>query len=107
MAPSSGQLASALGALNAAHASPAALAHAAPGSKVGQIATYDRAMLTALAMPDITPAQIAARNAAIAAARGQLAAASNKSLTPPVVARVDDLLGLPATDPTIGVAPPS
>jgi hypothetical protein len=89
--------------LNAAHASPTALSHAAPGSRVGQIAAYDNAMLTALAMPAATPAQIAARNAAIAAARTQLASASNKILTPVVVARVDNMLGLAATDPTLGV----
>ena len=43
------------------------------------LAAYDRAMLAALAMPAVTPAQIAARNAAIAAARqNQLAAAANR-----------------------------
>jgi hypothetical protein len=63
---SHGALASALGALNAAHASPTALAHAAPRSRVELIAAYDRAMLAALATA--TPAEIAARNAAIAAA---------------------------------------
>jgi len=97
-----GAVAAAAGALNAAHASPTALAHAAPGSTVGKIASYDRAMLAALAMPANTPAQIAARNTAIAAARGRLAASSNKSLTPAVVSRVDALLGLPAVDPTLG-----
>ncbi len=100
---SHGQLSSALGALNAAHASPVALAHASPTSKVGQIASYDRAMLSALGMPATTPAQIAARTAAIAAARAQLANASNKGLTPDVVAAVDSQLGLPASDPSIGV----
>jgi hypothetical protein len=60
-------------------------------------------MVAALAMPAATPAQIAARNAAIAAARTQLATASNKTLTPAVVARVDHMLDLPATDPTLGV----
>jgi hypothetical protein len=99
------QMASALGALNAVHASSTALAHAAPGSKVGQIAAYDNAMLAALAMPGDTPAQVAARNAAIAAARAQLAAATNKTLTPDVVAAVDNRLGLPTTDPTLGVTP--
>ena len=101
-----GALASALGALNAAHASPKALAHAAPTSRVGLIAAYDRAMLAALAMPTATPAEIAARNAAIAAARqNQLAAAANKGLTPAVVSRVDALLGLPPSNPALGVAP--
>lgn len=99
---SSGALASAAGALNAAHASPTALSHAAAGSRVGQISSYDRVMLAALTMPSATPAQITARNAAIAAARTQLAAASNKTLTPAVVAHIDRLLGLPSTDPTLG-----
>ena len=52
------------GALNAAHASTTAQAHAAPGSMVGHVATYDKAMIAALAMPSATPAQIAARTAA-------------------------------------------
>jgi hypothetical protein len=63
-------------------------------------------MLAALAMPAATPAEIAARDAAIAAARqNQLAAAANKGLTPGVVAHVDALLGLPPTNPTLGVHP--
>ena len=37
-------------------------------------------------------------------ARTQLATGSNKSLTPTVVAHVDRLLGLPATDPTLGAS---
>jgi hypothetical protein len=45
---------------------------------------------------------VAARNAAIAAARSQLAASSNKSLTPGVVAVVDTRLGLPPRDPSLG-----
>lgn len=99
-------LASALGALNAAHASPTVLAHAAPKSRVGMIAAYDGGMLEALAMPAATPAQIAARNAAIAAARqDQLAAAANKGLTPAVVSHVDVLLGLPPSNPALGVTP--
>jgi hypothetical protein len=103
---SSGQVASAAGALNAAHASPAALANAAPGSRVGQIAVYDRAMVAALAMPAETPAQIAARNAAIASARTQLSTVTNKELTPAVIAKVDATLGLPATNPSLGVPSP-
>lgn len=101
---SHGAMANALGALNAAHTSPTALAHAAPTSRVGLIAAYDRAMLAALAMPTATPREIAARNAAIAAARqDQLGASANKGLTPGVVAHVDALLGLPPTNPTLGV----
>ena len=100
----SGAIASALGALNAAHASPSAMANAAPNSQVGKMAAYDRAMIAAINMPSQTPAQIAARTQAIANARStQLAAASNKALSSAVVARVDELLGLPSTDPTLGV----
>jgi hypothetical protein len=69
------------------------------------IGAYHNAMITALAMPTTTPAQAAARNAAIAAARADLLAqAANKSLTPSVVSSVDNRLGLPATDPTLGVS---
>jgi hypothetical protein len=61
-------------------------------------------MRSALAMPATTPAQIQARNAAIAHAREtQLAPAANKDLTPTAVAQVDHLLGLPASDPSLGV----
>lgn len=102
---SAGDIAAATGALNAAHANPSALAHAAPGSRPGQLATYDHAMLSALSMPAATPSQIFARNAAIAAARMQLAATANKALTAPVVAHVDELLGLPATNPYLGATP--
>ena len=103
-AASNGQLNSAMGALNAAHASSAAMAHAAPGSTVGKISTYDKSMLAALALPSATPAQIAARNTAISNARLQLASTTNKSLTPAVITKVDLTLGLPATDPTLGTA---
>ena len=102
---SSGQMSSALGALNAAHASPNALNHASSGSRVGHIATYDKAMLSALAMPTNTPVAIAAQTAAIASARTQLAANSNKSLTAQVVTKVDGYLGLGPSDPTIGTSP--
>lgn len=71
---------------------------------VGQIAAYQAAMKSAVAMPSATPAQIAARNAAIAAARTDLLApAANKSLTPDVVSAVDRQIGLPETDPSLGV----
>jgi hypothetical protein len=83
------------------------MAHAAPTSTVGMIGAYHNAMMTALAMPTSTPAQTAARNAAIAAARTDvLAQAANKGLTPSVVSTVDRQLGLPATDPTLGVSRP-
>lgn len=102
-AASQGELAKAAGALNAAHASSAGLAHAAPGSRVGQIATYDRAMLSAISLPVSTPTEIAAHNAAIAAARAQLATASNKTLTSTVISQIDARLGLPVVDPTVGL----
>jgi len=89
-----GATASQLGALNAAHASPTALAHAAPNSRVGMIASYDSAMTRALAMPSATPAQRAARNSAISQARAQLATASNKPVTASVARAVDRQLGL-------------
>jgi len=60
-------------------------------------------MMQAINMPATTPAQIAAQTAAIAAARNSLQAIANHPVTPAVVGRVDGLLGLPATDPTIGV----
>lgn len=94
----------ALGALNAAHASHTAFAHAAPGSEVGRIAAYYHTMLVALAMPASTQAQVvAARDQTIANVRAtQLAPAANKSLSPSVVARVDHLLGQPVTAPSLG-----
>jgi hypothetical protein len=98
-----GNLASAAGNLNAAHASPNALAHAAPNSTVGRIATYNRAMVSALAMPTGTRAQRAARRDAIATARMGLAGAANKPLSGAVVARVDQQLGLPRSNPNIGL----
>ena len=102
---SQGQLASASGALNAAHTSPHALASTAPGSRVGQIATYDRLMRSALAMPAKTPEEIVARNAAIGAARTRLSTATNKALTGPVISQVDRRLGLPAVSPSIDFTP--
>jgi hypothetical protein len=59
-------------------------------------------MIAALAMPALTPTQIAARRAAIAAARTTLAISTNKGLTAPVASRLDTMLGLPASDPTLG-----
>jgi hypothetical protein len=97
-----GQLTAALGPLNAAHASPEALAHASPRSMVGKIATYDRAMLAALSMPARTPQQIAFRQQAITNARETLADQTGRTLTPTVVSRVDHLLGLPPSNPTLG-----
>lgn len=88
-----GALAAQLGALNAAHASPVARANAAPESRVGMIAAYERAMIQALALPPGPE-----RDAAILAARNtELAAAANRPVTAEVVAAVDALLGLPPT----------
>lgn len=102
-----GSLASTLGSLNAAHASSKALAHASPTSTVGLIGAYHNAMVAALAMPAVTPAQVMARNAAIASARADLLAqAANKDLTPAGVSAVDKQIGLPATDPSLGVSQP-
>jgi hypothetical protein len=81
-----------LGALNAAHASPTARANASPNSRVGQIAAYERAMQSALAIQD--PAK---RASAITEARALLDDAANKPVTPAVVERVDALLGLDTT----------
>jgi hypothetical protein len=93
--------------LNAAHASPTALAHASSTSTVGLIGAYHSAMVAALAMPATTPAQVTARNAVIASARADLLTqAANKSLTPAVVSAVDRQIGLPATDPSLGVPRP-
>jgi hypothetical protein len=55
------------------------------------------AVASALAMPGTTPAEMAAKTAAIATARGYLSTISNKEVTTDVVSRVDSLLGLPAT----------
>lgn len=61
-------------------------------------------MLGALSLPAQTPAQRAYRNRAIAEARAtELAAAANKPISPEVVSRVDSLLGLPPSDPRLGV----
>jgi hypothetical protein len=64
------------------------------------IAAYESAMSRALAMPSATPAQRAARSAAVAQARSRLAAAANKPLSAAAMQQVDRLLGLPP-----GVAP--
>ncbi|MDA8048987.1 MAG: hypothetical protein M0002_03100 [Rhodospirillales bacterium] len=63
-------------------------------------------MLAAPALPDATQAEVAVRDQAIASARSvELAAAANKPLSPAVVAQVENLPGLPPTDPMLGVAP--
>jgi hypothetical protein len=77
--------------------------HAGRDLRIQQMAAYDRAMLHALTMPGHTRAQRTARNRAIAGARIQLAVATSRCLNPAPVSRIDALLGLPASDPTLGV----
>jgi hypothetical protein len=100
---SNAMLGRAVVALNATMAAPRPPAQAGPDLRIQQMATYDRAMLRALAMPDRTPAHQAARNRAIAGARIQLAVATHRRLNPAAITRVDALLGLPPSDPTLGV----
>jgi hypothetical protein len=83
-------MASQLGSLNAAHASPVARANAAPNSRVGQIAAYEQATLAAREAE--TEEDMMAFEQAAAEA---LAAASNKNNSDAdVVAAVDGLLGI-------------
>ncbi|MBL8689267.1 MAG: hypothetical protein JNL04_09215 [Rhodospirillaceae bacterium] len=86
-----------LGNLNAAHASATARANASPNSMVGRIATYESQMNTALAIRDRSE-----RNAAIIAAREQLAESANKPLTAGNIARVDAMLGIRGASPQLG-----
>jgi hypothetical protein len=79
-----GNSASAMGRLNAAHASAAALAHAAPNSAVGRVAAYKSA-LTA-------NATLSAQD--VAAAAAALVALSNKPITLRTVHTLDTRLGL-------------
>jgi hypothetical protein len=89
-----------LGKLNAAHASPTALQHAAPNSAVGAIATYESQMNSALALAD--PME---RDDAITSARQQLALTGNKQLTPSAITRIDSMLGITGASPTLGTTP--
>ena len=89
-----------LGKLNAAHASAMALDHAASNSAVGAIATYENQMAAALALSDP-----AAQDAAITAARQQLALSTNKSLTASAASRIDGMLGISGASPTLGTTP--
>lgn len=86
-----GQAVSELGKLNAARATASA-------PKAGQVAAYESQMRTALSVED--PAQ---RTVAVAAARQDLARSANRKLTGPAIARVDTLLGLPASPPNLGI----
>jgi len=86
-----------LGKLNAAHASRTALRHAAAGSAVGAIATYQSEMTAALAMSDAT-----ARTAAITAARLKLGSTTNKVLTSSAVVQIDAMLGITGAASDLG-----
>ena len=90
-----GQAARELGRLNAARASATA-----PAPKAGQVAAYESRMRSALALED--PAQ---RTVAVVAARLDLARSANRKLTGPAIARVDSLLGLPASPADLGTGP--
>lgn len=79
-----------LGKLNAMHASARAFAHANPNSTVGALATYQKNMTSAT-----TDAQVIA-------ARQQLAAATNKTLTSAAISKIDSTLGIKGASPTLG-----
>lgn len=80
--------ANALGALNAAHASAKARAHASPNSAVGKIATYEKSREAALSLRDP-----AAQQQALETAEAKLAASFGmSSLSPEQVSQVNALL---------------
>ena len=80
--------ANALGALNAAHASAKARAHASPNSAVGKIATYEKSREAALSLQDP-----AAQQQALETAEAKLAASFGmSSLSPEQVSQVNTLL---------------
>ena len=81
---SAGKTASALGRLNAAHASSTAVENAAPNSAVGAIAAYSEAVL----------------DGDIAVAAQSLARAANKMIDATVVAEVNAELGLDVDEET-------
>jgi len=100
-----GSTASALGALNAAHASPNALARASANSRVGKIAAYKDAinnlnMVNAEFTASPPTANAAQQAAAQLAAAQALANAANKSISTGVVNSVDALLGVSLSAPT-------
>ena len=68
---------------------------------VRAMALYDDTMRAAAMMPDFTEQQKSARNAVIADARARLG--SDRKLTATAITRIDALLNLPPTDPTLGV----
>ena len=88
-----------LGGLNADHASDTARAHAASGSRVGEIGTYETRMKSALAISDPV-----ARNAAITRARQDLALTTNKPLTSGAISRLDSDLQIRGASPRLGAS---
>ena len=91
--------ASLLGGLNAAHASATAREHANPNSMVGDIATYESQMGSALKLTDAQQ-----QASAITAARQQLASSTNRTLTVPAVTRLDQMLGIKGANPSLGTS---
>jgi hypothetical protein len=91
--------ASGLGALNAARASPRALANASPNSEVGRVETYKQALDRYLS--DLNAgARSAVLSADITATGIALAAAANKTVTTEAVDQLNDLRGAStASDP--------
>lgn len=96
---SEGSAASMLGGLNAAHASASAFEHANPNSMVGDVATYEQQMNSALALTDAKQ-----QANAITAARQQLALSTNKTLTASAVTRLDQMLGIKGANPSLGTS---
>ena len=94
-----GSEASAMGSLNASHSSATARAHASSNSRVGEIATYESQMKSALAIQN--PIQ---RNAAITSARQQLAQTTNKPLTSQAITGLDRQLKIQGASPTLGAS---
>ena len=86
-----------LGSLRAANASANARQNAASYSVVDKISAYETEMRNALQVKD--PAM---RAAAIGEARRNLALTTNKQLTPDAIMRVDSLLRLPLSPPSLG-----
>jgi|SRR5215472_1833264 hypothetical protein len=86
-----------------AYAVPRLPSHATIDTRIQQMAIYDLTMRNALQMPTDTPEQRGVQDRAIADARIQLSAATHRRLNPVAVSRIDAVLGLPATDPQLGV----
>ncbi len=84
-----GATASALGALNAAHASAQALENASPNSEVGKIATYQRDLNAYLA-----GCATACDPNLLTTVGNDLAAAANKTMTTGSLDTLDGLLGI-------------